>query len=114
VPPCAVSPGSSTCSPENGPGCTTKLLLVPEWGGDEKSEQVRLTAPPAPRNTTTPDQVPFVNVISSGEMLPGPVLAISSASPAKSGTVLLLASTARTIAATATPAVTGEPTVAIA
>src|SRR5439155_22255967 len=66
VPPCAVWPGSRICSPENGPGCTTKLLLVPVRGGGAKSEHVTLTAPPAPRNVTAPVQLLPANVISSG------------------------------------------------
>src|SRR3954470_4136134 len=50
VPPMAFSPGRITCRPKKGPGLTTKELLVPSFGGAEKSAHVSATAPPAPLN----------------------------------------------------------------
>src|SRR5512142_3588855 len=81
VPPCAVSPGRMTCRPENGPGCTTNDALVLVCGGEEKSEQVSATAPPAPKKVTWPDQAPAANVIRLGVTLPAPVFAWRFASP---------------------------------
>ena len=50
----------------------------------------------------------LVDILSSGEMLPRPVFEYSTASELKLGTVLLLASTARIVTATGTPATRGE------
>src|SRR6185295_8443484 len=82
VPPRACSPGRMTWSPKNGPGFTTNVLLVPIFGGAEKSAAVRATEPPAPRNVTRPVQRPLANVITFGEMLFVPVFAFRIASAA--------------------------------
>ena len=82
VPPSAVSPGRRTWSPKSGPGLTTNALLVPIFGGAEKSRHVSATAPPAPLSMTCPVHVPAENVIKVGVMLPVPVFAWRTASPA--------------------------------
>src|SRR5262245_40323405 len=108
VPPRGDSSGTSTCRPDSGPGLTTKVLLVPVCGGDEKSAHDSVTAPPAPRKTMLPVQVPAANDTSVGEMLPAPVFAESITSPAKSGIVLPPTSVARMVTETGTPAICGD------
>src|SRR5690242_5904160 len=82
VPPMACSPGRITWRPKKGPGFTTKELLVPSFGGAEKSAHVSATAPPAPLKVTLPVHVPFAKVMRLGVMLLVPVLALRSASAA--------------------------------
>ena len=51
-------------------------------GGEEKSVQVSRTAEPAPKKVTGPLQTPPTKVIKFGVLVPEPVLAARTASPA--------------------------------
>src|SRR5258705_5410422 len=107
------SPGITSCSRRNRPGCTTKPLLVPLWDGWPWTSPEANTFPPpavvssARKTVTVPLHVPDVRVTVLGEMRPVPKLVSSRrfTDPEKPLTTTPVGSLAVVVVVKATPAV---------